>query len=341
MAPESSALTSNAVAEFTAGDHDHLVQFYDREDELVSTVAAFIGDALRNGDPAIVVATETHRRAFGAALMAEGLDIGNLVMLDAAETLTTFMHERGPDPGAFDATVGGLVRAAAASGRPVRVYGEMVALLWDVGDVAGAIELESLWNDLADDVAFKLLCAYALSTVEGGEFDESLMHVCELHTSVVAPASRTVEVVTDDMRAFSPTVAAVARARGFVREFLETVPRHAALVPDALVVVSELATNAVMHARSGFEVSLSSSAHVLRIVVRDASSTLPVRRTPDRAAEGGRGLTLIAAMAERWGTEITDSGKVVWAELRAGSHAGYSVMSSVTPPDTITAIGTP
>jgi hypothetical protein len=43
------------------------------------------------------------------------------------------------DTDAFDEVVGGLVREASASGRPVRAYGEMVAVLWAAGDVAAAI----------------------------------------------------------------------------------------------------------------------------------------------------------------------------------------------------------
>jgi hypothetical protein len=68
----------------------------------------------------------------------------------------------------------------------VRAYGEMVALLWDAGNVAGAIELEALWNDLLDDVRFGLFCAYPSASVAGHGDVEASRRVCDLHTSVIS-----------------------------------------------------------------------------------------------------------------------------------------------------------
>ncbi len=65
-----------------------------------------------------------------------------------------------PDPVLFNATIGSIVEHAARGGRAVRVFGEMVALLWAEGNVTGALALEALWNDMASDRRFFLLCAY-------------------------------------------------------------------------------------------------------------------------------------------------------------------------------------
>jgi anti-sigma regulatory factor (Ser/Thr protein kinase) len=311
---------SSAIEVSVVADHDHVVQFYESDDELVRSVCGYIGPALRDGGAVIVVATDAHRRDFERALAAQGLDVvaavsrGTLLMFDAAQTLAKFMGDGGPDRVAFDEHVGGLVRSARNSGRAVRVYGEMVALLWDQGDVAGAIELEVLWNDLADRVAFSLLCAYPLSTVDGDEFGSALMQVCQLHTSVVAPTTPNHAVVVDT-RDFAATAKAVREARLFVRDVLAARPQQTAFITDALLIVSELATNAMMHSGSGFQVSVSAAPHVVRIAVRDASSKRPALRKPDDSVPGGRGLRLVAAMADRWGTDRTNDGKIVWAEL--------------------------
>ena len=75
-------------------------------------------------------------------------EAGQLVTLDAADTLAELMVGDHPDPARFDAAVGEAVRDALVGGRRVRAHGEMVALLWDAGNVGAAIELEDLWNEL-------------------------------------------------------------------------------------------------------------------------------------------------------------------------------------------------
>jgi anti-sigma regulatory factor (Ser/Thr protein kinase) len=87
------------------------------------------------------------------------------------------------------------------------------------------------------------------------------------------------------------------------------------LVADAAVVVTELATNAVVHAQSDFTVALLSRPGDVRISVRDTSDALPVLGDLAVAALSGRGVALVAAMASRWGTDRTSDGKVVWAEF--------------------------
>ena len=129
--------------EIRLADGDHVVQFYGHDADLVDVVASYLSAAVLDGDAVIVIATPEHRAAFEAAMAAAGVDAelaaagGRRIVLDAADTLARFMTDDVPDPAAFDAVVGGLVRDAA-SGGPVRAYGEMVALLWDAGNVTGA-----------------------------------------------------------------------------------------------------------------------------------------------------------------------------------------------------------
>jgi anti-sigma regulatory factor (Ser/Thr protein kinase) len=85
----------------------------------------------------------------------------------------------------------------------------------------------------------------------------------------------------------------------------------------AVLVVSELVTNAVRHAGTELQVTVVAEPGVLRIEVEDGSSTLPESREAGLFDAGGRGLPLVAALADRWGTEATTTGKLVWAELDA------------------------
>lgn len=122
---------------------EHVVQFYETDSFLLRTLTEFIGAALRVGDAGIVVATGEHREDLDARLRAQGLDVaaarteGRYVTLDAAESLSAFMADGTPDPDRFMEVVGGSVARAAAGGRHVRVFGEMVTLLAQGGTTRG------------------------------------------------------------------------------------------------------------------------------------------------------------------------------------------------------------
>jgi anti-sigma regulatory factor (Ser/Thr protein kinase) len=84
------------------------------------------------------------------------------------------------------------------------------------------------------------------------------------------------------------------------------------------LLVSELVTNAVLHARSDVEVRLSTSDRGLRVDVADSSNRRPVMRTRDESAMTGRGLGLVAELSTEWGVdEIVDGGKSVWFVVAA------------------------
>ena len=79
------------------------------------------------------------------------------------------------------------------------------------------------------------------------------------------------------------------------------------------LLVSELVTNAIRHAQPPIQLRLIMDG-VLSCEVSDGSSTAPHLRRADRYDEGGRGLMLVAQLAERWGTRHTRSGKTIWAQ---------------------------
>lgn len=311
------------------GRGEHIVHFYQHDSELCATVGRYLADAARAGEVAIVIATEAHRLGFEAQLEADGIDLaqalgnGTFVSLDAAPTMARLMPGGRLDGDAFHRVIGGVVADAAETGRPIRAYGEMVALLWDAGDVPGAIELEELWNDLASEFQFSLLCAYSSESVSGPEHADSLRRVCHLHSSVLpAPSHDELHArnrsspPTEVAGQFPAESDAPRAARHLVSQALRDRGHDGTLLYDAQLVLTELATNAVAHARSPFSVVARIDDSGVRLSVRDASPLRPTMRDGGPTARSGRGLLLVAALASNWGVEVTADGKTVWAELR-------------------------
>ncbi|GAA3191700.1 MULTISPECIES: ATP-binding protein [Streptomyces] len=127
----------------------------------------------------------------------------------------------------------------------------------------------------------------------------------------------------------SGTRGAVARARDFAREALQdwgwlpaaTADQRAA-AEDVLLVVSELVTNACLHAEGPEELRLRCSAKVLRLEVADLGAGSPAPRTPHRAGRpGGHGMFIVQRLCLDWGVvrNADGPGKTVWAELAAPS----------------------
>jgi anti-sigma regulatory factor (Ser/Thr protein kinase) len=291
---------------------EHVVQFYDQEGDLSRAVGDYLSAAVASREIAIVIATEPHRRAFEAEMARAGVDIaqarrdGAVIWRDAAETLGQFVHDGQVDPDGFRQVVGSLVREAAQTGRAIKAYGEMVALLWEAGHVLGAIELEKLWNNLAAELHFSLFCAYHVHSVAGEEHAEALHEVCRLHTTVIDDATARFRAGPD----------APFAARRFLAGLLRRRPYGDRVDPyDAQLVVSELATNAVMHAGTPFSVGVRYDGSAVRISVQDSSSMQPIMRESNPQALSGRGLRLIAMVSRAWGVEYGPDGKTVWAEL--------------------------
>ncbi|WP_405589953.1 SpoIIE family protein phosphatase [Streptomyces sp. NBC_01092] len=141
---------------------------------------------------------------------------------------------------------------------------------------------------------------------------------------------------------FDPVGRSVASARSFVRDTLQGWG-FADIVDDAVVLTSELVTNAVVHAGTSADVLCLRSEEGVRIEVADRypEREIPLQGSPvnmgspDR--EGGRGLQLCAALAGRWGVEYTPTHKQVWFQLNLPERpvgtraAGPSLPSDLLP----------
>jgi anti-sigma regulatory factor (Ser/Thr protein kinase) len=108
----------------------------------------------------------------------------------------------------------------------------------------------------------------------------------------------------------------VPAARRFVREALTTDLDASGACDDIVAMVSELATNAVIHARTPYTIVVSRDGDTVRVGVHDHSAATPRRRAYGLDATTGRGLRLIATMSSDWGIVAQSGGKVVWFEVR-------------------------
>lgn len=112
-------------------------------------------------------------------------------------------------------------------------------------------------------------------------------------------------------------VGAPRRARRVVASLLARAGVDAACAEQAGLLVSELVTNAVVHARSVSLVRVTpiTEDDLLRVEVDDGSPDMPLLRDPSNGGEGGWGLVLVDGLAHKWGADPHSAGKTVWFEL--------------------------
>ncbi len=112
------------------------------------------------------------------------------------------------------------------------------------------------------------------------------------------------------------TTHSVRRARRTIAAFLDPDEVPGAVVEDVLLLVSELVTNAVVHAGSPAVVRLDADLERIKVAVADKDADKrPSVREPDPTSPSGRGVLLVDRLAARWGVEPQCSGKLVWFEL--------------------------
>jgi anti-sigma regulatory factor (Ser/Thr protein kinase) len=111
---------------------------------------------------------------------------------------------------------------------------------------------------------------------------------------------------------FEPESATLRSVRSFVTSATD-LPE--ALEADVSLLASELAANSVLHARTPYRVTVHEGFGRLRVSVSDSNPRLPVMKHHSPEAATGRGIRLVAAIADRWGVESEEHGKTVWFEF--------------------------
>jgi len=147
----------------------HIVYPYTNESQFAEAVGLFASAGLRNGESALLVMEESHCELIRKHLQRDGLDVadleasGRLICKNAGSVLETFLFDGIIDEDAFRTQIGWLIEKAKTSSPKgqVRVFGEMVDLLW-MPNPKATQRLEELWNQVIKLHSVPLLCAYSL-----------------------------------------------------------------------------------------------------------------------------------------------------------------------------------
>jgi hypothetical protein len=172
-------------------DRSHVVQFYKDDASLLIGFTRFIETALNGGNTVIAIITESHRSDILQRLGAQGLNIiaaiehGRFILLDVAQTLSTFMVNGVVDPVRFQRAAGDLVAAAAKGGRSrIAACGECAPTLLAKGEGDAAVQLEHLWDEIAITCGVDILCGYILNRFQREPESHIYKRICAEHSAV-------------------------------------------------------------------------------------------------------------------------------------------------------------
>ncbi len=177
----------------------HTIQFYYDDRFLIASLSDFVRRALGAGRSVLVVATREHRFETAERLRQSGINLtlaiehGRYLALDACEMLDRFMVNGSPDPQRFQQGFAKIISTYAQYAAPqaielhseISIFGEMVAVLLERGEVRAALLLEKLWNEFSCQFAFDLLCGYRISNFDRTDRRELFHRICAEHNHVM------------------------------------------------------------------------------------------------------------------------------------------------------------
>lgn len=173
----------------------HEVGFYWDDRSLLDGFTHFVGAALKNGNAAILIATQVHREKLLGRLHAYGVDMssaieqGRYIALDNEETVSTFMANDLPDPAQFSKVTHDLIARTAkiVRGEHTRIAacGECAPLLLERGNTEGAVRLEQLWDGIARSYGVQVLCGYPQSSCQFRTASHTFERICAQHSTVL------------------------------------------------------------------------------------------------------------------------------------------------------------
>ena len=187
---------------------DHIVQLYQDEDDLATSLARFAASGIAAGEGVVFIGSTTRWQALTGRLRGGGIDThgavlrGQLRLFGSKVILSSCMSHAVPDRLAFNEAIGGILGLMRMRYPVLRVFGGLTDDLWASGRREAAEALERFWNTLAETQSFSLLCACPLDSLDGRAYEGALQSVCGLHTHLV-PAS--------DCSAFNEAVSAAIR----------------------------------------------------------------------------------------------------------------------------------
>jgi CheY-like chemotaxis protein len=173
------------------GAGSHAVQFYERERWLHAALARYFETAWRSGTSAVMIARPTTFEA----MVARPCGTGRIHFLDANAAVDQIMNGDALDRGRAEAALRGLVEQFGGPSAPrLCIYGEMVDVLCRRGRHDAAIDLETLWNEIAiPDVS--VMCGYHLENFTADVRGDRFLSVSRAHTNIIPAVPLPVPIV--------------------------------------------------------------------------------------------------------------------------------------------------
>jgi PAS domain S-box-containing protein len=164
----------------------HTVELFQSTDARANAIAAFIGNALRQGNPALAIVDELHRDAVAERMLAQGIDVAaavaesRLTLLDAGDLLSRVMRGGTPDATLFDDSLSRYA-ARVQAGHRLHVYAEVSDVLAAQGQLASTLRVEELWSAISQQRGFVVMCGYSIQHLDSAEHREALSLICGMH----------------------------------------------------------------------------------------------------------------------------------------------------------------
>lgn len=149
----------------TTPSDNHIVDFYESDNAMTSSLRDYVKTGLINDESCIVIAKPLHIQMLDNEMSKQTAEIKTKFrkycrIQNAQLLLEDFMQRDLPDKKKFHKVMTNLLSESKKNRKPIRIYGEMVAILLEQQNAEGALQLEKLWNELAKDYSFSLYCAY-------------------------------------------------------------------------------------------------------------------------------------------------------------------------------------
>lgn len=171
---------------------EHLVQFYASDVSLLNVMSTFINAGLNANETCFIFATQAHHESLQEQLTENGVDVlaaqtrGKYIWLDATEILSRLLLDGMLEPERFARIVGDVIEQATRGQQQVRIFGEMVALLWQQRKFDAAMRLEELWNDLYHRLhSFSLFCAYPMHSFDEQANNTEFVKIIQQHSHFI------------------------------------------------------------------------------------------------------------------------------------------------------------
>ncbi len=170
----------------------HFAQLERSSEALTQAATVFLETGLRRNGVAVVFVATATRVSILEQLSRNGLDVdqlqatNRLIVVEGESALDRLMESGTPDWNEFQRLVGSILDRAAATGEgDMRVYGEMVNMLWHRGRADAAIKLEEYWNRIARKYRFSLFCGYVMDGHDRECYESPLHEIGRTHTDVL------------------------------------------------------------------------------------------------------------------------------------------------------------